>query len=146
VIFVQTLTARIVQDKSIASPPMKKNMFSDRWQPVLLLALLAFLPGCFYDNAQDYYVNIPGADCDTVAVSFAAKVKPILDNSCATSGCHSGAFPAGNVDLTTVANAQIHADRIVFRTKQGTMPPSGPLSSCFVNTLGAWVNQGKAAN
>jgi hypothetical protein len=113
---------------------------------LLLLFATTLLQACFYDNAQDYYVNFPGAGCDTTAVSFAAKVKPILDNNCATAGCHSGAFPAGNVDLTTVANAQTHADRIVFRTKQGTMPPSGAMNSCFVNTLEAWVNQGKAAN
>lgn len=116
------------------------------WLFISVFSGAALLQGCFYDNAQDYYVNIPGSGCDTTAVSFAAKVKPILDNSCATAGCHSGAFPAGNVDLTTVANAQTHADRIVFRTKQGTMPPSGALNSCFVNTIDAWVNQGKAAN
>jgi len=113
---------------------------------LLFLGSFALLQGCFYDNAQDYYINIPGGGCDTTAVSFAAKVKPILDNNCTTAGCHSGSFPAGNVDLTTVAGAQTHADRIVFRTKAGTMPPSGALNSCFVNTLDAWVNQGKAAN
>jgi hypothetical protein len=125
-------------------------MIQKRFTTGMLVAVLfggmAFLPACFYDNAQDYFVNVPGAGCDTAAVSFAAKVKPILDNSCANAGCHSGVSPAGNVDLTTVANAQTHADRVVFRVKQGTMPPSGALNNCFVNTLDAWVNQGKAAN
>lgn len=118
--------------------------------PALLLLLAIFgsmlLHSCYYDNAEDYYSQFPQVSCDTTAVSYAAQVKPILDNNCTTAGCHSGSFPAGGVDLTTAANAQTHAERIVFRTQQGTMPPSGSLPACEVQTLGAWLNQGKPAN
>ncbi len=116
----------------------------------VLLGLWLFgsvlLHSCYYDNAEDYYANLPVSGCDTVAVSFTARVKPILDNSCATSGCHSGAVPAGGVDLTSTANAQAFADRIVFRTQQGTMPPTGRLNDCHVNTLAAWLHQGASNN
>ncbi len=125
---------------------MKFNHTAHLLKMTLLLIGIGIFQSCFYDNAQDYFVNIPGSGCDTTAVSFAAKVKPILDNNCAIAGCHSGAVPAANVDLSTLSGAQTHAERSVFRVKQGTMPASGPLNACFVNTLDAWVNQGKAAN
>jgi uncharacterized membrane protein len=113
---------------------------------ILLLVGLFWLQSCYYDNAEDYYSNFPTSGCDTTAVSFAAKVKPIIDANCATPGCHTASNPAAGVDLSTVTQVQTWADRVVIRTQAGTMPPSGRMNDCNINTIAAWVNQGKGAN
>lgn len=118
--------------------------------PALLLLLAIFgsmlLHSCYYDNAEDYYSQFPQASCDTTAISFSAKVKPILDNNCAISGCHSESFPQKGIDLTSINGAQLHAEGIVNVTMQGSMPPGRPLPDCEIQTLKAWLNQGKPAN
>lgn len=38
-------------------------------------------------------------DCNNVDSTFSTQVKPIFDASCATTGCHTGSNPAGDVQL-----------------------------------------------
>jgi hypothetical protein len=60
---------------------------------------------------------------DPTTISFAANIQPIFDTSCALGGCHAGAIPQGELDLSQgtarqqlvgVASMQIPSrDRVV---------------------------------
>ena len=108
-------------------------------------------------------------------VSFASSVQPIFSANCATSGCHSGAFPAGNMNLESgqaygnivnVASLEVPALKRVlpsdasssylYRKLKFTGSPdivgvqmpfgSAPLPSDEIDAIEAWINQGAQNN
>lgn len=56
---------------------------------MLLLTLAAL--GCRYDTVEPQ----KPFDCNAQAVTYTSHVKAILDQHCATVGCHSGINPSG---------------------------------------------------
>jgi hypothetical protein len=82
--------------------------------------------------------------------SFSNDVEPIIMNSCAVSGCHSGASPANNMDFTNYDNIYLHRDLIrkSVRHESGVTPmPIGPeLSADQVVAISCWVSQGAPNN
>jgi hypothetical protein len=127
-----------------------------RWKTEQLMPRLFFalgasllLMGCYYDIESDLYG--PPSACDTTAVTFAGHIAPLVASECA--GCHSGASPDGG--LTLDGHASISAafvdgaalDRVSRSAgSSGAMPPSGPLPSCDVTVLRAWVDAGAPNN
>lgn len=106
-------------------------------------------------------------------VSFATTVQPIFSANCATSGCHSGAFPAGALNLAAgvaygnivgVASTQIPAlqrvaagDPVNSYLYQklidapgivGSPMPLGsfPLPEAQIDAIEAWIAQGALDN
>lgn len=106
-------------------------------------------------------------------VSFAAAVQPVFSASCATSGCHSGAFPAGGLNLESgqayanivnVASSEVPALKRVLPGDDsssylyqkitnaagivGSPMPLGsyPLPSDDIDAIQAWINQGAPNN
>jgi hypothetical protein len=106
-------------------------------------------------------------------VSFAASVQPIFSASCATSGCHTGAFPAGGLNLESgqayanivnVASSEVPAlkrvlpgdDSSSYLYQKLTNAPgivglpmplgSYPLPSDDIDAIEAWINQGALNN
>lgn len=94
-------------------------------------------------------------------VSFNQNIVPILNNYCATAGCHSGSNPSANLNLeSSVAYAQLsksgsgYIDTInpnfsllysqMISVNQ-PMPPTGKLDDCKLNTVLSWLQQ-KAKN
>jgi hypothetical protein len=70
-----------------------------RWLAALLLCTLV---GCAGSGSDDDRRR-GGRGCkppDPTTVSLRSNVQPIYDRSCALSGCHVGAVPAGSVDLS----------------------------------------------
>jgi hypothetical protein len=72
------------------------------------------------------------------------------------TGCHSGATPAGNIDLTTYLNVTKYLSKgneaasMIYTAVSGNtpaMPLNGtPLSAALVKDLGDWINDGAANN
>ena len=108
-----------------------------------------------------------------VPVSFAATVQPIFSANCATSGCHSGAFPSGSLNLepgmaygniVNVASAEIPAVKRVLPSDASSsylyqkitnapgimfapMPFGAyPMSSENIDAIEAWINEGALNN
>lgn len=117
------------------------------------LAVL-YLNGCYYDNEEELYpVAVP---CDTVNVSFAATVKPIIDDNCVT--CHSGQAPSGNVRLESYADiaAAGAIEPGSYGSLYGTinhaggnspMPKGGgKLPECSIAQVKAWIDAGMPNN
>jgi hypothetical protein len=118
-------------------------------KPALFLtafALLSVLSGCYYDNAEELYGTTP---CDASAVTWTVDIQPMLQANCVS--CHSGASPSGGKDLSTYANVKTYLGGAVSRMNKPLgdpliMPPSGPLSTCSLTKLDAWVAAGALEN
>jgi hypothetical protein len=113
--------------------------------PIVVFVLLVVSQGCYYDNEERLY---PNSFCDTTAVTYATKVMPIMQGSCAIPGCHvpGGTGPG---DFTTYTGVKAKVDNGTFRTVtivNKSMPPSGPLSTCEQQHLETWLNAGAPNN
>lgn len=78
--------------------------------------------------------------------SYTSDIQPIIEASCAVSGCHvtGGAAP---FTLTAIASAQNHAAAIKTATANGSMPKSGtPLTQAQKDLIACWVDDGAPNN
>lgn len=99
------------------------------------------------EGAKDEDCGSAGA-CDTVGVTYAADIKPMIDLRC--SGCHSASVKSGGVDLTTQANVEVVGrsgkllGSIIRASGFKAMPPSASakVSDCEVAKVRAWINGG----
>lgn len=117
------------------------------------LAVL-FLSSCYRDNEEEFYQNII-ANCDTAAVSYSAKVVPILSNKCYV--CHSAAAaPASGGGTVLEGHTALTAylagtNKLLSAIKQdgsaSSMPQGGTkLDACSISMIESWMNQGKLNN
>lgn len=124
---------------------------------VLGIALTAATStGCYYDSKEELGLL---TTCDTVAVSFAADIQPILAAECDV--CHSAAA----ADLVGGGNNLDGYDNVWNYTEPGSaensllyqsvawlagasfMPKSGSqLSSCELSLIRIWINDGANNN
>jgi hypothetical protein len=111
------------------------------------------LAGCYNDNTEDLYPKAPLGNCDTVDVTFTAKILPIFKQNCATAGCHSGSLPARGWDFNQYAGvkASVDAGRLLGAIKHlpGFVPmPQGGnrLSECDIRKIEIWVGAGAQNN
>jgi hypothetical protein len=90
------------------------------------------------------------AECpDTVFYSTA--IKPFVDNSCATTGCHAASSSAGGYDLSTYDKVSTNATSIVNSMKPGHTPAQMPIGTSSTNDtiiklFNCWIGQGKLNN
>lgn len=103
------------------------------------------LYSCFNDNEEELYGPV---SCDVSNVTYSNDVSAIINNSCATTGCHvSGGTGPGN--FTEYNQLKITVDNGTFENRvliQKTMPPSTPLSDCELQLLQAWLDDGALQN
>lgn len=90
-------------------------------------------------------------ECDTVNVSFAQTVWPVIQGSC--FGCHSGASPQGGIilenydDVVAVANSGLLLGTIKHQSGYSPMPQNGAqLSDCKISQIENWINDGTPNN
>lgn len=89
--------------------------------------------------------------CDTVNVSFAADIEPILATYCL--GCHSGSFPQAGIQLSGHANVltQVNNSKLLGAVSHspGFSPmPQGQakLNDCNIALIRNWIEQGASDN
>ncbi len=120
---------------------------------ILSLVALSYLSGCYYDNEEDLYGPPPPVPvCDTLQVSFANDIMPIL-NSAGCVGCHNSAGASGNVNLADYDNAMIPAkngDLLSSIERDGNasfMPQGGQkLPENQIQLFRCWIDQGVLDN
>ncbi|MDO9511317.1 MAG: c-type cytochrome domain-containing protein [Bacteroidales bacterium] len=89
-------------------------------------------------------------DCDSINATYAASVKPIIENNC--KGCHSGGSPGGGIFITsysetaTIANNNSLVSVISHAAGYSPMPKGGKLSNCDIAIIKKWVNDGAPNN
>jgi len=95
------------------------------------------ISGCTYNTFEDEMM-----EC-SVPVSFLQSVSPIIQRSCAVSGCHAGDQPP---DWRVFSNIQDKAQLIKIRTQNRTMPKIGTLTQEEIDLIACWVDQGALDN
>jgi hypothetical protein len=123
------------------------------------LLLFLWISSCVYHRQEEV---APSAECPTKSklpdtVSFKKNILPLLISNCASSGCHSGRSPKGNLSLdSTQAYIQLskkgsgYIDTIqpafsilygVLISPNNPMPPAGPLPPCDIEMIRKWMEQ-----
>ena len=129
--------------------------------PILLLFYLLLFTGCkdTVTGSEDIdKVIIPSSN-----VSFSQYIFPVFNVKCATSGCHDDATRAGDLSLTSWANATIDPS-VIFPGKPNNsklvwaiegqsgiapMPPIGfirPLTPNQIQGIKTWIAEGAKNN
>jgi uncharacterized membrane protein len=114
---------------------------------VLAVSLISF-SGCYYDKAELLYPNSNATiDCGLITSKFTADIQPIIQQKCATSGCHDSNSAAGGSVLLTYSQISSAKDRIMVRAiTDKTMPPSGALSIDEISKIKCWITAGALNN
>lgn len=110
------------------------------------LFILAFLvvltAGCDREK-----VDLSLGDCNEV-VSYNNQVKPLIDRTCATPGCHNaGGQPPDYSSYASMKFSLENTSATGFRaqvidTKVMPLAPSPPLDSIELNLLSCWIDGG----
>ncbi len=85
-------------------------------------------------------ITIPKGKSDT---SWNNDIQPIVQTSCATSGCHDGVRRS---DLSIYTNAKNNASEMKSRTKSKDMPRNGSITQNQIDLIGCWVDDGALEN
>lgn len=86
-------------------------------------------------------------DCNTVAnKAFAANVNPIIQSSCAITGCHEAGSINGVGQLTNYNDIFNHRAEIQSAVSAGRMPKTGSLSTSQKNSILCWIQSGAPNN
>lgn len=86
-------------------------------------------------------------DCATVTnKAFAADVNPIIQSTCAVSGCHASGSTNGPGALTSYAQISGAASNIRSAVSTGRMPQTGSLSSAAKSSIICWIDAGAPNN
>ena len=113
---------------------------------ICTLILISFsFTACYFDNEEELYGPVT---CDVTNVTYSTDIVPIINTTCATSGCHV-AGGSGPGDFTTYAGLKAKVDNGSFVNRvlvQKNMPPSGPLSDCNEAKLQKWIDDGALNN
>ena len=119
---------------------------------IFLLGIISIsLSSCYYDVEEELYPAYALNVCDTVNLTYAQDIEPILQNACYT--CHGIGIGLGNVTLEGFENIQAYiADgSLIGSVEQAAgfspMPKGGTqLSDCHINKIKIWIRQGASNN
>ena len=75
--------------------------------------------------------------------SWENEIKPIMETSCAKSGCHNG---SSRPDLREFENAKFYAKSIKSKTQDKSMPREGTLTQQQIDIIACWVDDGAFKN
>ena len=110
----------------------------------ILIILVILLSNCTSVSPDDLTLPTP------TVVSYTANVKTIIDQSCATSGCHNTTSNTAGLTLVTftqVKNAFINRNALGrMESTTNPMPPSGNLPSNSIQIIKNWRDQGYLEN
>ena len=116
------------------------------------ISLNSLWTGCNY-YVEDELNPDPLAGCDTVAVSYANDLVPILESNC--YGCHAAATSAAGAGIvldnhggvSTFANIGRLLCVVSFGDGCSPMPPSGAqISACDIALIDHWIIDGAPNN
>jgi hypothetical protein len=85
-------------------------------------------------------------NCTSAAIQFTTNVLPIIQSSCAVSGCHNAGSGNGPGELSTHAQISGAKTQIRAAVLSGSMPKSGTLTAAQKNSIICWIDAGAANN
>lgn len=103
--------------------------------------LILLLNACVYhdlDRSEEViYV------CDPQTISWQTDILPIMEEYCATSGCHDGIT---RLDWTDYEKVKEYATSIRSKTQDRSMPFDGPMPQTEIDKIACWVEAGALNN
>lgn len=122
------------------------------------------LPGSISDGGENSgggggsSVPTQTTNCSADTVYFVNEIQPIINSSCAMSGCHDAVTRAEGVELTTYAKiiryvtpfktsgSKLYTESL--KTDEDRMPPAPKpaLTSLQLSKISKWINQGAFNN
>ena len=109
----------------------------------LVTALGLLVAACSKDDDDD---NGGAVDCNTLNSTFAAKVNPLIQTSCAKSGCHNAGSSNGVGALTTYDQIFAHRAAIRAAVSSGFMPRDATFSAQQKAIITCWIDAGAPNN
>jgi len=110
------------------------------------LLLIGTQYSCYKDNKESMYP--PLGACDTTNTTWGTDIQPMVQASCAKSGCHDASASAG-VNLSNYAGVKTTIDdgRFLRVIEDGSMPKGASRwDDCSISKLRRWINNGAANN
>lgn len=109
----------------------------------VLIGTMILFNSCYNDKEEILY---PGAACDGVNTSFSANVSPLIQSTCAVSGCHDASSHNGPGPLTNYTQIKTAAVQIKSAVVSGFMPQGSTLTTAQIRTISCWVDAGAPNN
>jgi hypothetical protein len=107
------------------------------------------LQSCYNDNEEYLYPQT--APCDTVNVTYAGIIAPLLSNQC--NACHSGSSPSAGISTDNYSDLKIIVDNgrfwgsVSHADGFSKMPKDRPkLSDCDLLKINSWIANGALNN
>lgn len=91
-------------------------------------------------------VTPPVLDCGSIDSKFGSVISVIIQNSCATSGCHNAGSVNGPGALTNFTQIKASAASIRSAIEAGRMPKGGSLTTAQKQAISCWVESGAPNN
>lgn len=115
---------------------------------ILLSAFFILL--IVFQSCVDHSLPEPEAGDCINTVSFAGQIKPIINTSCALTGCHNGDNGA-DINWTKLENFQAKKANVKDRITRpvgvpGHMPAVGSITDDQIQLIVCWVDQGGQDN
>jgi hypothetical protein len=117
---------------------------------MIAVILLVGVSSCYYDNEEDLYRYVK-TDCDTLNVTYAGTISPIMQTYC--NGCHSASAPSAGIITSTHAGLQAIAlngslyGSMSHASAYSPMPKNSPkLTDCPLAKVRIWVAAGAPNN
>lgn len=116
------------------------------WKYSSVLLVFLGITACTKDNISPTTPN-----CSSLMASYVNDIQPIMNSSCAISGCHVAGFSSGDFTNYSGLKAKVDDGTVNNRTiVQMNMPPAnstGPtLTTAQLDLLNCWIEAGAPEN
>jgi len=108
----------------------------------IIVIIMGLAISCKSDNEEDRF-GVNNFVCDST-ITFSGVIQPIINTSCAISGCHVPG--TGRANFLNFNEIQSRAAEVKSRTQSRDMPRRGSLTQLQIDQIGCWVDRGAINN
>jgi hypothetical protein len=113
---------------------------------LFIAVILSFAVIVSCKKGADNTISNNNSNNCTGTVSFSADVNPVIQNICATSGCHNATSTNGPGPLTTYQQVFNARASVRAAVASGTMPQNTTLTTTQKNAILCWIDNGANNN
>jgi len=97
-------------------------------------------------SSDDNSAEDTSIDCSGVTLNYTSDAAPVIQASCAKSGCHASGSSNGPGALVNYAQVYAARSEIFTAVSSGSMPKDSRLSSNEKNIILCWIQNGASNN
>lgn len=112
---------------------------------ILSFGIVLAISSCTNEKRE---VEVPQENvCDSMDVSYANDIAPMINLNCGSPSCHGSGGSQGDMSTYNLLKNYVDqgeiSDRVLILKD---MPPSGPLNDIDLEKLNCWIENGAANN